>query len=108
MWNINRRTCDYDILEALFEGKICPRGQIGVTGNKEYDQLNEKIGKELLYFKELVNQQDCERLEALENLYSEMASIQDLETFTYGFRLGMMLMAEVFTGKDIVSNCENE
>lgn len=44
------------ILEELFEGKICPRGQIGVTGNKEYDQLNEKIGKELLYFKELVNQ----------------------------------------------------
>lgn len=92
------------IIDALFEGKIVPFELIGVTGNEEHEAVNRNISEEKEYFKSKLTKEDCLRLEALENLYSQSSSIQDVETFRYGFRLGVLLMAEVFTGKDVFTD----
>ena len=89
------------ILDALFDGKINPYEQIGVTGDEEYDEVNRNIRGEKEYFKSKLTEQDQQRLEAFESLFSQSSSIQDVETFRYGFRLGVLIMAEVFTGKDM-------
>lgn len=89
------------IIDALFDGKILPYEQIGVSGDEEYDALNQNISEKREYFKSRLTEEDCKRLEALDLLYEQSASVQDVETFRYGFRLGVLIMAEVFTGKDL-------
>lgn len=89
------------VIDALFEGKILPYEQIGVTGDDEYDEVNRNIRGEKEYFKSKLTEQDRQRLDALENLYTQSSYIQDVETFRYGFRLGVLIMVEIFTGKDL-------
>lgn len=89
------------IIDILFEGKVLPHEQIGVTGDEEYDAVNRNIREEKEYWGNKLTEQDRQRLEALEKLYSQSSSIQNIETFRYGFRLGVLIMAEAFTGKDM-------
>jgi len=89
------------IIDALFNGKVMPYEQIGVTGDDEYEAINRNIREEKEYFKSKLTEQDRQRLEAFESLFSQSSSIQNVETFRYGFRLGVMIMVEIFTGKDL-------
>lgn len=39
---------------------------------------------------------DCQRFEALESLYNQSSGFEQMDAFSYGFKLGTMLMCAVF------------
>ena len=85
------------ILEELYYGNIRP--DIRFYGKDspfvELARLREKNREKLL---ESLNESEKEIFEKFTDAQAEIDSIVRYEKFTYGFRLGALLMADVFTG----------
>lgn len=86
------------ILQALYDGEIYP-DEIIVSKDPEYHHVNQKIGDEKAYLKQKLLGEDYQHLEGLDNLYNQSNSMDSKASFLYGFRLGAMLIIEVFMGK---------
>ena len=63
-----------------------------------------KIESEKRYFVQKMSLDDCQRFEALENLYSQSSDFEQIDAFSYGFKLGTMLMCAVFMDESEPSN----
>jgi len=97
--DIERMFCMKSILKELFDGNVYP-SELIVPKSSQYHETNQKISDEQDYFKGKLSEDDRKRLEELGNLYCQSTDIDSFESFSYGFKLGVMLMVEVFTGKD--------
>lgn len=86
------------ILEELYDGKIFPEEQI-VPKDHNYRPLNEKISELLEEWKKKLSEDDYYQLESFLELCSESSSMEASESFVYGFKLGALIMVEVFTGR---------
>ncbi|NBJ14071.1 MAG: hypothetical protein FNP40_00540 [Dehalobacter sp. 4CP] len=86
------------ILEELFDGNIYP-AELIISKNPEYYPLNEKISCTLETWKHKLSQDNFEELENLLDLRLQSGSMHAEASFIYGFKLGAMIMIEVFTGK---------
>jgi len=60
----------YSIMEALFDGKVIPWERHN-TDSAERKALGKKIESETRYFLEKISLDDCQRFQALENLFTE-------------------------------------
>jgi hypothetical protein len=87
------------VLKSIFHNGISPSEEI-VPKAPEYRAVNRKIGEEERYFVQKLPPEDEERLEGLENLMSESASLYACECFAYGFRLGASLAGEFIHAKN--------
>lgn len=87
------------ILEELYYGNIRP--DVKFYGKYspfvELARLREKNRENFL---EHLSEKEKETFEKFNDAQSEMDDITHYQKFTYGFRLGVLLMAEVFIGKD--------
>lgn len=63
--------------------------------NEKMLEIVRKIEDEEKYFMGKMSLDDCERFQALSRLYSDLSSIGDENTFSYGFSLGTLLMLDV-------------
>lgn len=86
------------ILKALFNGKINPSARNSVK-DSEHQLLTKKIDEERAYFKDMLSPESYKRLEELENLYLSSSDMEDYAAFSYGFRLAVLLMVDVFASK---------
>ncbi len=84
------------ILEELYYGNIRPDvkfyGQDSPFAELIY--LREKNWEKLM---ESLNEQEKETLEKFNDAEAEIDAITRYQKFSYGFRLGVLLMAETFT-----------
>jgi hypothetical protein len=87
------------LLKQLFDGEIYPAEQI-VPKSPEYKELCQKLIAEKKYLRERLSASDQERFEAMENMSQAIAAIYEYEDFSYGFRLGVGLMIEVFANSN--------
>lgn len=87
------------ILDRWYRGTLYPFEEI-VPRNRNYYPLNEKIGSEREYFKGKLSSEDKERFEKWDELVLESSCMNGYANFSYGFKLGAMLMCEVFTEED--------
>ena len=62
----------------------------------EYTAVNNKIEDEKRYFIQKMSLDDCQRFEKLENLYTESSHYEQIDAFSYGFKLATILMCSVF------------
>ena len=85
------------ILEKLYNGQIYPFEEI-VPQDKEYRTTNRKISEIREYFYENLSPEDREKFEEMNKLSRESAHMEFYANFAYGFRLGVLLMCDVFTG----------
>lgn len=85
------------VLEDLYSGKIYP-SEIIVPRDEEYKPINRKIGEMREYFSGRLSPEDKEKFEQLSNLIHESIYMESYANFSYGFRLGVMLMTDVMTG----------
>ena len=86
------------ILEELYDGKVFPDEQI-VPKDHNYGPLNEKVSELLEEWKKKLSEDDYYQLESLFELSSELSSMEASESFVYGFKLGALIMVEVFSGR---------
>jgi hypothetical protein len=84
-----------NVLDALFFGKLSSWERKPVRTAKEIE-LRQKWKDEQRYFAETLSAEDYKRLEALENLHSQMSAADEFNTFCYAFKLGVSLMCAVF------------
>ena len=85
------------ILEELYNGQVYPFEDI-VPQTKAYRAANRKAGEIREYFSESLSPEDEEKFEEMNRLFHESTYIEAYENFTYGFRLGVLLMCDVFMG----------
>lgn len=83
-------------LEELYMGDISPIEQI-VHRNAEYRRLSRKICDEYQYFEKMLSDENKKRFEEWDNMISTQEDMMQCDGFTYGFRLGVMLMTEALT-----------
>lgn len=84
-----------NILKQLYNGEIYPSEQI-VPTDPEYRPLELKISNERTALKKKLSKEDGERLEELGNMYLTSSTYISYANFSHGFKLGVLLMLEVF------------
>lgn len=59
-----------------------------------------KIEAERRYFVQKMSLDDCQRFQALENLFSESNQFEQVSAFSHGFKLGAAIMSAVMKDED--------
>lgn len=95
------------IIKALFRGEIMPEEWI-VPDEPAYWPAERAISDEKEYFEERLTQEDKARFKKLDDLYCQSMTLYGAQSFQYGFKLGAMLMVDVFTGKEEVVRDKSE
>ena len=85
------------VLKDLYNGKIYPC-EVIVPQEEEYRQMSVQMEKLREYFAEKQPQEDKEKFEEWNRLILETGHMEEYANFAYGFRLAVMLMADVLTG----------
>lgn len=91
------------ILQGLYDGEIFPNELI-VPKDKAYRSVSNTIGTKKEYIKSKLSEEAYKSFEELVDLYRQSSSMEAEASFLYGFRLGSMLMIEVFTGEEKLIN----
>ena len=91
------------ILENFFNGKINP-SEHSVPFSREREAVNKKVQEEKGYFRKILSPEDYNRLNDLENLYTESSNFVNVETFKHGFTLGALMITEVFLEQEGLAN----
>jgi len=89
-----------NILHDLFCGEIFPCERKPAK-SPERDALHQKTEDEMRYFTDKMSACDRERFLELRELYNESYGFEELDTFVYAFKLGVMLMVAVFTDEPV-------
>lgn len=84
------------ILEELYRGNIYPDEAILPKG-MEYKRLSEIISQRMSAWKEKLSQEDFKELEELLDFRNDLNALQSRESFVHGFKLGSLIMVEVYT-----------
>lgn len=87
-----------NIISKLYDGEIFPSEQI-VSNDPRYWPMIRNISRERELLKAKLEKKDADRLEALSEQYYEVSSMSCYANFAYGFRLGMLLMYEIWNGQ---------
>ena len=81
------------ILHCIFDGEYFPMEHIAPQ-QPEYRTQHQKIGEEMLYFSELLQEEDKKRFEELHTILLEVQDMEYFAAYAEGFRVGVLLMME--------------
>ena len=84
-----------DIINELWYGNTSPFEQC-TRGDKRLKELLKLVARNREELGETLTEKQKESLEKFEDCMNEMHSITERDAFSYGFRLGVQLMAEAF------------
>ena len=83
------------LLDELWYGNIEPYEEY-TMGDKRLKELLPLIARNRSELKETLTDKQKEILEKFEDCTNEMHSVTERDAFSYGFRLGVRLMADAF------------
>ena len=84
-----------DIIKELWYGNVSPFEQ-STRGDKQLKELLSLMACNRDELEETLTEKQKEALEKFEENMNEMHGIAERDAFSYGFRLGVQLMAEAF------------
>ena len=84
-----------DIIKELWYGNIAPFEQC-TRGDKQLKELLKLVARNKEELDASLTEKQKEILEKFEENMNEMHGITERDAFSYGFRLGVQLMAEAF------------
>ena len=84
-----------DIIKELWYGNVAPFEQC-TRGDKQLKELLSLMARNRDELEETLTEKQKETLEKFEENMNEMHGIAERDAFSYGFRLGVQLMAEAF------------
>ena len=87
------------IFEALYFGKIRPHEIVGAL-NPEQKKYKEKIKSEMAYFIGKMTEEDAERFNDLEDMFSCNSLDDEVNIFSNGFTLCALLMLEIIERRE--------
>ncbi len=86
-----------NLLKDLYSGKIYPFENI-VPTDKEYRPTSEKAGELRDYFQEKSSPEDKGKFRQWEQYTHEVHCMECFANFSYGFRLGAVLLLDLLNG----------
>ena len=89
------------ILSGLYHGEIIPWERRNPPNEKRRETLR-KIREEERYFMAKMSLDDCERFQALSDLYVELSTAEEDHLFSYAFSLGMLLTMDVMKEAEVI------
>lgn len=81
------------VLRGMYQGDIIPWAR-GISNSKKRCEIFEKIEKEEKYFMTRLSPDDCQRLTALSDLYTQLTAVDEEDLYAYAFSLGMLIAME--------------
>ncbi len=87
------------ILKELFYGNICPDNDCR-SYNEKTKKLMESLADNYSNLNETLTEKQKELLKRFDECYVELTGINELEVFTYAFRLGAQIAIEVLYSND--------
>ena len=84
-----------DIIKELWYGNVAPFEQC-TRGDKQLKELLKLVARNKEELDATLTDKQKEVLEKFEENMNEMHGITERDAFSYGFRLGVQLMAEAF------------
>lgn len=88
-----------NILHSLYNGEF-KAWERQSTCTAESKTVRRKIDNENRYFMEKMSLDDCKRFQELESLYHHSSHFEQADAFSYGFKLGTILMCAVYLDED--------
>ena len=82
------------MLKEIFYGRVVPWERRNRQAGEQREIVN-RIDAEESYFESILSDEDRQRFKALSSLYSQLSTASDEELFSYGFSMGLLLMADV-------------
>ncbi|WP_018751155.1 DUF6809 family protein [Paenibacillus sanguinis] len=86
------------ILERIYYGNLNPEERV-VPTDPEYRLLNRKVSDLMEEVKQRFSEDDFATLEKILDMNGESSSMVTSEAFVQGFRMGALVMVEVFCGE---------
>lgn len=83
------------IIEEIYNGKRIPVEEV-IPTDADYRPLADKIGSERDYFSKTLSEEDRERFNLWNKDIFKYEEMTELANFEYGFKLGAMLVMEIF------------
>jgi len=93
------------IIEELFNGNICPYGGT-YAQDSPYVQAARLKARNYEMLMETLGDAEKELFDKYSGADADMEGIRHYDTFSYALKFGILLMAEVFTGKSEVTGEE--
>ncbi len=87
------------MIHELYFGRISPWERERIH-TREYSELNKKIDDIVAHFKNLLSPEEYARFEEMQNLRAQTDIIDDVTLFEYSFRLGALMMIDIFGFKE--------
>lgn len=86
------------ILERLYDGELFPPDSL-LSDDPAYRAACGRADRESTYLMSRLNDEDKRHLDELIDITGEMDSLTADANFTFGFRVGALLMLELLTGE---------
>lgn len=86
------------ILQDFYTGKLVPCKQKNVQ-DPEFKEMIKKADKEERYLTGRLSPDDCQHFQEFKKLMHQSKSLNEVEIFKTGYRLGVLMMIEVFESK---------
>ena len=83
-----------DVLRELWRGEISPTDR-RVRQGSEYQQTAKEVREKMGEFLEMLSPEARERLEAINDLKSDLSVMANEDYFIYGFRLGARMILDI-------------
>ena len=83
-----------DVLRELWRGEISPTDR-RVRQGSEYQQTAKEVREKMGEFLEMLSPEARERLEAINDLKSDLSVMANEDYFFYGFRLGARMILDI-------------
>ncbi|MDY4755709.1 MAG: hypothetical protein SO355_10290 [Candidatus Faecousia sp.] len=83
-----------DVLRELWRGEISPTDR-RVRQGSEYQQTAKEVREKMGEFLEMLSPEARERLEAINDLKSDLSVMANEDYFLYGFRLGARMILDI-------------
>lgn len=88
------------LIQRLYDGELYPTEDMGATVSPKERACDDTIEQEREHFKKVLSPEEWQRFEKFDGLHRTSASYYGYTNFSFGFRLGAMLMCDIFTGND--------
>ncbi|WP_227011649.1 DUF6809 family protein [Paenibacillus lutimineralis] len=87
------------LIESLYHGCLIPEEQV-VPKDPQYRECSKKLSEAMEVWKKRMSAEEFSKLEELLDLQQEIQGMEMASAFTYGFKLGALMIIEVHFGDE--------
>ena len=89
------------ILQQLYDGRVYPCENIIPQNYSQYRAISGEVGDAYEHFLKTLPPEQVKQFEEMDRKRTKLSNMQAYANFEHGFKLGAMLMSEVFSDNQV-------